>query len=338
MIYLHNNGFNVNMLLKKCRAKLLLCIFFLFSFLLSGCHYAVTDQSIHNDSIAAIDSSNNLLQRSYSINTNLELWADSFLIEELPIKDSYFLLEKGKRVVVAEIAVHPTDTVDSIWVKLAHSQEVQGWVRESELIEYFVPTDSISETIYLLRNTYAPYFIIVFAVLVIILILRAFSKRKLRSVYFNDIDSIYPLLLCFLISMSATLYESMQLFVPETWEHFYFNPTLSPFKTPLILSLFLLCIWASVIVFIAVIDDSFKLLLPTAAVFYMLGLFSACIFCYFFFIYTTHYYVGYLLLLILFILFIRKVYKSLSCNYVCGNFRKKIKDKGICPYCGADNQ
>ena len=28
----------------------------------------------------------------------------------------------------------------------------------------------------------------------------------------------------------ATIYESIQVFAPETWQHFYFNPTLSPFK------------------------------------------------------------------------------------------------------------
>ena len=334
MIDLHNNSLKRNILFAKYKVGLLLCILFC----LSSCHYTTTnDSNVDNDS-TLIDSTNLALQRAYRINTNLELWADSFLIEQLPIKDSYLMLEKGNRVVVAEIAIHPTDTVDSIWVKLAHSQELQGWVRESELIEYFVPTDSISETIYLFSHTYASYFIILFAVLVIILIIRAFSKKQLRSVYFNDIDSIYPLLLCLLISVSATLYESMQLFEPETWQTFYFNPTLSPFKTPLILSFFLLSLWTSLVVLIAVIDDSFKQLHPIAAIFYLLGTISACIFCYFFFIYTTHYYIGYFFLFVLFCLFARRVFKSLRCNYICGNCHKKIKNKGICPYCGADNK
>lgn len=34
------------------------------------------------------------------------------------------------------------------------------------------------------------------------------------------------------MAFSATVYETMQVFVPDTWEHFYFNPTLSPFKVP----------------------------------------------------------------------------------------------------------
>ena len=98
------------------------------------------------------------------------------------------------------------------------------------------------------------------------------------------------------MAFSATIYESMQVFVPDTWEHFYFNPTLSPFKVPFILSVFLLSIWLFLIVALAVLDDLFRQLTPAAAVFYLLGLMSSCIFCYFFFILMTHIYIGYLFL------------------------------------------
>lgn len=80
------------------------------------------------------------------------------------------------------------------------------------------------------------YFVIIFALFVGAWMLRLFRRKQLKMVYFNDIDSVYPLLLCLLMAFSATVYESMQVFVPETWEHFYFNPTLSPFKVPLFLS------------------------------------------------------------------------------------------------------
>lgn len=80
------------------------------------------------------------------------------------------------------------------------------------------------------------------------------------------------------MAFSATVYESMQVFVPDTWEHFYFNPTLSPFKVPFILSVFLLSIWLFLIVALAVLDDLFRQLTPAAAVFYLLGLMSSCIF------------------------------------------------------------
>ena len=56
---------------------------------------------------------------------------------------------------VAEFAIHPADSVDSVWVKLAHSQEVQGWIREKDMMRAFVSTDSISQAIYLFSETHA---------------------------------------------------------------------------------------------------------------------------------------------------------------------------------------
>ena len=185
-------------------------------------------------------------------------------------------------MVVAEFAIHPADSVDSVWVKLAHSQEVQGWLRESEMMHAFVPTDSISQAIYLFSDTHASYFIIIFALFVAVWLFRAFRRKQLRMVYFNDIDSLYPLLLCLLMAFCATIYESIQVFAPETWQHFYFNPTLSPFKVPFVLSAFLMGIWLFIVVLLAVLDDLFRQLSPAAAVFYLLGLASCCIFCYFF--------------------------------------------------------
>jgi hypothetical protein len=134
----------------------------------------------------------------------------------------------------------------------------------------YVPTDSISQAIYLFSDTHASYFIVIFALFVAVWLFRAFRRRQLQMVCFNDIDSVYPLLLCLLLAFSATVYESMQVFVPETWQHFYFNPTLSPFKVPFVLSVFLMSLWLFVIVLLAVLDDLFRLLSPAAAVFYLL--------------------------------------------------------------------
>ena len=251
----------------------------------------------------------------------------------------YNTLYKGDRVVVAEFAIHPTDSVDSVWVKLAHSQEVQGWLREKDMIRAFVPTDSISQAIYLFSDTHASYFIVIFALFVAAWLFRAFRRKQLQMVYFNDIDSVYPLLLCLLLAFSATVYESMQVFVPETWQHFYFNPTLSPFKVPFVLSVFLMSLWLFVIVLLAVLDDLFRQLSPEAAVFYLLGLASCCIFCYFFFILTTHIYIGYLFIAVFVWVFFRKLRSSLAASrYRCGNCGQKIGAKGICPHCGAINE
>lgn len=307
-------------------------------FLFSSCYYKAPDLESEELSQKTKDSLNYLYERHYTWNTNLELKDDSIALECLPIKDTFIHLSKGDRVVVAEFATHPADSVDSIWVKLAHTQEEQGWIREKELIKSFVPTDSISQAIHLFSDTHASYFVIIFALFVGVYLFRAFRQKRLKMVYFDDIDSVYPLCLCLLMAFSATIYESMQIFVPDTWEHFYFNPTLSPFKVPFILSVFLLSLWMFVIVTLAVLDALFRQLTPAAAVFYLLGLMSCCIFCYFFFILTTHIYIGYAFLAYFIWVFVRKVHQSISYKYCCGHCGEKLKEKGICPHCGAMNE
>ena len=91
--------------------------------------------------------------------------------------------------------------------------------------------------------------------------------------------------------------------------------------------------------FLAVLDDLFRQLSPFAAVSYLLGLASSCIFCYFFFILTTHFYVGYLFLAIFVWIFIGRLRRSLqSPRYRCGRCGGKLMRKGLCPHCGAINE
>lgn len=307
--------------------------------MLLSCRYRMPDKEGEEISEAARDSLACLYEHHYTRDANLEVGVDSVDLAVLPLKDAYCRLYRDDRVVVAEFAVHPADTVDTVWVKLAHTQEMQGWIRESELKETFVPADSISQFIHFFSNTHAAYSVAVVGVFVGVWLLHVLRKRRLRTVFIDDIDSAYPLLLCLLLAFCATLYESMQVFVPETWEHFYFNPTLSPFQVPPVLAAFLASLWLFVVVFLAVLDVVFKQLPVGAALLYLLGLVACCIFCYFFFILTTRIYVSYLFLAAFAFIFVRKVRASLrATRYSCGHCGRKLRSKGICPYCGALNE
>lgn len=307
--------------------------------LLASCRYTPPVLSGEDVDQRTRDSVAYLFERHYTWNTNLVLQADSLNLVALPLKESFSTLYEGDRVVVADLDVHPNDTVDSLWVKLAHSQEVQGWVRECEMKRAFVPADSISQAIYLFSDTHVPYFIVICALFVAFGLVRMLQRKSLKRTGFSDIDSVYPLLLCLLMAFCATLYESMQVFVPDTWEHFYYNPTLSPFQVPLLLSLFLTGLWAFVVVLVATVDVLFRRLSLVTALYYLLGLASACIFCYFFFILTTGIYVGYLFLLALAVLFVRVLRRSLHTSlYRCGNCGEALVRKGVCPCCGALNE
>lgn len=304
-----------------------------------GCHYpqpALSDETLSSRSRDSLDC---LASRHYTFDTNLLLVDDSLQLACLPVKDCYVMLYRGDRVVVAEVAVQPADSIDSLWVKVAKDEQVQGWISESCMKQAFVPTDSISQAIYFFSRTHAVYFIAICALFVVVWLYRALSKRQLMLVYFNDIDSFYPLLLCLLMAVSATLYASMQLFVPETWEHFYYNPTLSPLHVPPILSLFLSALWLFVVVLLAAIDESFRQLSPSAACCYLLGLAACCICCYLFFIITTAWMVGYLCLLLMAWLCYRKARASWRASrYRCGKCGHRMARRGICPHCGTLNE
>ena len=103
--------------------NLLLCLF-----LLSSCYYKAPLLDSEELSEKTKDSLTYLYERHYTWDTNLEVVDDSIALERLPIKDTFIQLNKGDKVVVAEFAIHPADSVDSVWVKLAHTQDEQGWI------------------------------------------------------------------------------------------------------------------------------------------------------------------------------------------------------------------
>ena len=203
---------------------------------------------------------------------------------------------RGDHIVVADIKTIPSDSIDSVWVKVARDQVAMGWVRESELLPAVTPDDPISVFIDTFSNKHLLFFLAL-----LVLVGSAYGLRKLHSqnayiIHFNDIPSYYPTVLAFLVAASATFYSSIQLFGPETWRHFYYHPTLNPFVVPFHLQLFLMSVWAIVIMTIATIDDVRHHLSLSDAVLYLLGLAGVCSVLYVVFSITTLYYIGYPLL------------------------------------------
>lgn len=280
--------------------------------------------------------------RPYPLETNLELVEDSMLLECLPVKDCYSMLYRGDRVVVAEVAVHPADSVDSVWVKLAHSQEVQGWVREEEMLHAFVPSDSISQAIFLFSRTHLGYFIAIWALCVALRLLHRHTRtrpRTMKAAATAEPEFFYPWLLCLLTACCATLYESMQLFTPELWQRYYFAPTLSPLDVPLLLALFLSGLWLMLVVGLATVEVAFSCFSPAEALYHLMGVASGCIVCYFFFMLATSVYVGYFFLFLFFWLFFYRLQRSLPvARYHCGRCGAPLRAKGKCPHCGALNR
>jgi len=284
------------------------------------------------------DSLNYLYEYHFTLDTNFEVLADSINLACLPLQDCENMVYQGDRVVVAEIHADTLLPRDSVLIKLAHSQEIQGWVYLKDIRPYFLPVNDISNAIHIFKDTHVIYFLVILALFIIAIIVRAFRKQQLRMIYFNDIGSTYPLFLCLLMAFSATLYETMQLFYPETWEHFYYNPTLSPFEVPFILSVQIVCFWLFWVTFIAALTEAFRLLNADNALFYILGLASALVLSYFGFIYGTRFYIGYVFLAAFIGLFLyRTVQLMKATHYRCGKCGHPLQHKGVCPHCGAIN-
>ena len=129
--------------------------------MVTSCHYPGPDMSDWDIPQRTRDSLTYLTEHHYTLNANFKVEADSLPLEQLPVKDVFRNVYKGERIVVAEFMTQPGDSIDSLWVKVAHNQEVQGWIRESTLLENIVPVDPVSQFIHLFSNRHAVYFIVV---------------------------------------------------------------------------------------------------------------------------------------------------------------------------------
>lgn len=300
---------------------------------MAACHYPA---SLPQREKGKADSLRLNTPRPYALNSNFEVTADSLWLYQLPFTDSV-KVSRGDRLVVAEFAVHRQEKEDSVWVKVARDQETIGWLCERSLLENIVPADPISKCIHWFSNTHTVPFFIILGLFFLWTVLGAVRRKQIKLLGLNDIDSVYPVLLTWLLASAAVLYNSMLYFVPQTWEQYYYDPSLNPFELPFILGLFLLTVGLIAVAGIAVLDDLFHQTTLEIAFFYLVGLTSCCIFLYIFFTYIWVYlaylcWIGYSLWCAV------RLRKASSYPYACGACGAKMRTKGICPHCGALNQ
>lgn len=320
------------------RMKRIQYIFFLAAVfgILTGCRYraCVPDTS----GTQAPDSSMPppTETRPYALNSNFKVLADTLWLYQLPFTDS-LPVKRGDELVVAEFAVHPEDTEDSVWVKVARDQETIGWLRERTLLEGIVPVDPISQCIHWFSSSHALPFFIVIAVFALWLAVRAVRRKQIRLIGLNDIDSVFPLTLSWLLAAAATLYNSIQHFVPQAWERYYYDPSLNPFQLPPALGMFILCLWLIILVGMAMLDDLFHQTTPGTAVFYLMGMAACCIFLYIFLTWMPVY-IACICFAAYSLWCFRRIKGTAQYPYACGACGAKMRKKGICPHCGAINE
>ncbi len=317
------------------------CLPLLLAALLSACYnpgagtpdaWDLTDEQLDSISFSTT--------HHYSQNYNFVIKADSLGLscqapDELPFDTS--VVVRGDRVVVADIMFMSGDTIDSVWVKIARDQVTQGWIRESALLPSVEPDDPISQFI----DTFSDVHLLCFLAFIVVVStaygLRWLFKRNALIVHFHDIGSPYPTMLALLVALAAVVYASIQLFGAESWRHFYYHPSLNPFSLPTHLGLFISLVWLLVIVLIATVDDVMRRRPSAEGVLYLCGLAGVCAVNYVVFSISTLYYIGYPLFAAYCWLALRSYFRN-SCNrYICGNCGREMREKGVCPHCGAKN-
>ncbi len=286
--------------------------------------------------------------------TTLYAVGDNFLVavDSLPLQDERPLHNMpvdtlGERLcvymddplVVAEMLVIPEDTVDSIWVKLAHDQHTMGWTHQRDFLESIVPDDPISQFIHLFSMRHPWLFAILIVLSLPALLWQLLSRRKPHVFFLRDIPSPYPTFLLIVLAASALLYAGIQHYVPETWVLYYYHPTLNPFGLPLVLSIFLCSVWVLFVLLLTTADEAFRLLPTAEAVLYLLSLLGCCITCYLLFtLAALSPAVSYMLFAAFVVILIVRYIRHSRVRFLCGSCGERLHNLGKCPHCGAENR
>ena len=290
------------------------------------------------------------LTHHYGPNFNFELKADSMILvprEGDLIQDTCVVRNKDLLVVaqIKRIEANDSTMEDTFLIKVAHDQTTMGWVKESELLENAVPDDPISQLIDFMTGSRAIWMSSLLGFGVIAFFFRKMRKQKmsislsdLKVVDLIEMDSFYPPLLLILVACVAALYASVQNFVPEFWQEYYFHPTMNPLLLPPIMAVLVTLVWLTLIVIVAVVIEVYNNFYSFRGIIYLFEIAGVCMLVYLLISWTILIYVGYLLLPILIAYLIYYYFKYIRCTMTCGHCGRKIREKGICKHCGAINE
>ncbi len=290
------------------------------------------------------------LTHHYGPNFNFELKADSMILvprEGDLIQDTCVVRNKDLLVVAQIKRIEAIDSTmeDTFLIKVAHDQTTMGWVKESELLENAVPDDPISQLIDFMTGSRAIWMSSFLGFGVIAFFFRKMRKQKmsislsdLKVVDLIEMDSFYPPLLLILVACVAALYASVQNFVPEFWQEYYFHPTMNPLLLPPIMAVLVTLVWLTLIVIVAVVIEVYNNFYSFRGIIYLFEIAGLCMLVYLLISWTILIYVGYLLLPILIAYLIYYYFKYIRCTMTWGHCGRKIREKGICKHCGAINE
>lgn len=260
-----------------------------------------TDEAFEGYTPQQIDSLIFRLEHHYTINFNFLVKADSLML--IPrdgdlVQDTCHVYD-GELVAVAAMNWQS----DTLWIKVAHDQMTMGWIPEQELLRGVTPDDPISEVLDALTGSRSIWMSALVAIGVVLLVVRQGRSRVLSAVKNGGMPMVYPRLFLGLVALMASLYVSVQNFVPEFWQEYYFHPTLNPLILPSVMAMLMTVVWLVLITAIAVVDEVYHHLYFADGIAFLLELLGIGMVVYLVIGWTTLYYIGYLLL-VAFIIFL----------------------------------
>ena len=290
-----------------------------------------------------IDSLTFRLTHHYSIGFNLLVKADSLMLVpregELLADTSY--VYKGDLLVVAETKRMESapDSLPSYLIKVAHDQQTMGWIQESDLLRGTTPNDSISQLLDVLASSRAIWMssLVVLGLLGLLIYKRGHHLRDYMLFIFS-LDSFCTSFFLMLVACMASLYASVQNFVPEFWQEYYYHPTLNPLLLPGVMACLVTLVWLIIIAYVAVVIEVYNHFFFLRGMAYLLEVSGLAMFIYLLVSWTTLIYIGYLILPVLLIPLLYLYCRHARCKYLCGKCGHKIHKRGVCPYCGAVNE
>ena len=279
----------------------------------------IEDSTLMDITPQQVDSLMFRLTHHYAENFNFLVKADS--LQLIPREGDIILdtchVYKDDIIAVAAIKTVPGDSIDSIWVKVASNQTTMGWIRESELLKGTTPDDLISEMLDALSCSRAIWMSALLAVGLIAIIIgrkKTVKKQELLHLthFLEEMQSPYPAFFLLLVAIMASLYTSVQNFVPEFWQEYYFHPTLNPLVLPPIMAALVVVLWLIIITFIAVIDEVYHHFYFLPGIIHLIKILGAAMLIYLVVSWTTLIYVGYLLLAVLIVILVKLMIKGLT--------------------------
>lgn len=281
-------------------------ILFIFLMVCSFCNlYAQNELRADSDSVRILDltpqQKDSLVFRlthHYSENFNFKVKSDSLILiprEGDIIKDTCVVYD-GDLIAVAEIKTIVCDSIDSIWVKVAHDQMTMGWIPEDQLLKGAIPNDEISELLNAMTNSRAFWMSALLLFGICAYVFHRGESRQLYLLKFNEMKSVYPFLFLALVAIMASVYATVQNFVPEYWQEYYYHPVLTPCGLPGIMAMLVCLVWLVIVVFIAVLDEVYHHFYFIPGMAYIFELLGLAMFVYLAVSWSTLLYIGYLIL------------------------------------------